>query len=102
MNEKQIICVSYNGKVVIVHAFTLETILISTTLEKNIVNLFYWDKEGLVLEAFTDRFRCCAVDTKKNQYLCDGFVYFEKDLTLKSVDVNKNWMVCGLSSGFIL
>jgi hypothetical protein len=101
-NEKQIVCGSYNGKLVILHAFTFEVLLNAKTLEQNIVSMHFFEREFSIIEGFGEFIRFMTYDTKRHAYECGGAIEFSEPNLLKSFDVAHSMLASGLTSGLVL
>ena len=100
-NEKQIVCASYNGKIIILHAFTFEILLTHDTLEENFLNLLFYEKQNFIIEVFHDRVRFINYDLRRHHYEISSEMPFENN-NIKCFDLVHNVFLFGFANGLII
>lgn len=101
-NEKHIVCTTFNGRIAILHAFTLEVQLTAKTIEAHCKALKFFEKENTVVEAYQESLRYMTYDYRHNSYECTSTTTFLEPHMLKAYDMMHNFWVVGLSSGYVV
>lgn len=94
-NEKQILCAGFNGVVMIIHAFTLEILIISKSSTEFFNDLDFYENENYILEVFDQQIRFMEYQNSRRHYEAYASINFSSGNSIKSFDNYDNVFLFG-------